>query len=321
MKRLPSENERKTSLIESEIFYAIQHSQYKQLALYLRHNYDINITSKDGRNGLFYALDIDNPSKRCRMIKYCLNHGINPFRKENINGYTVLHETIARQQIDSFQLILPEVSGEINWRSLDKHGRTILHQAVETNNIKILEDLITIMNHYNISVDLIDRNGLTPYLLAKKLHLPDMAQILLIKGHASRQKCDSQTHLSAHEWETIGYKERNLILRQKLRQEMNDAMLNGKITKVNKLKTIYYPTSSLSNIEDQRRNSYLTMITRSGLNTKSPLSIAQSSEYDKREFYINSRTDKQHLPPITTTIPSHHANSLIDLFQIVELSS
>jgi hypothetical protein len=313
MKKLPSENEHKTSLKESEIFYAIQHSQYKQLALYLRHNYDLNITSKDGRNGLFYALDIDNSSKRCRMIKYCLNHGINPLQKENINDYTVLQETIARQQIDSFQLILPEVSGEIDWHSLDRHGGTILHQAVEANNTKILEDLITIMNHYNISVDLIDKNGLTPYLLAKKLHLHTMAHILLKKGHASQQKCDLKTHRSAREWENIGYKETNLILRKKLRQEINDAMLNGKITKVNKLKTIYYPISS--NTEDQRRNSYLTMLTRSAFNTKSSLSISQSSEYDKQELYT------QHLPPITSHRVNSSLNCIINLFQIVELLS
>lgn len=206
MKKQTSENEHQASVIESEVYYAIRHSQYKQLALYLRHKYNLNITSKDGRNGLFHALDINNSSKRCRMLRYCLDHGINPLQKENTNGYTVLHETIARQQIDSFQILLEELTGEIDWRSFDSRGRTIVHQAVESNNVIILEALINMMNRYNVSVDITDKNGLTPYLLAKKLHLPDMADVLLKKGHASRQKCDSKTHLGAREWENIGKK-------------------------------------------------------------------------------------------------------------------
>ncbi len=90
MTNLTPHNEHRASLIEAEIFYAIQHSQYKQLALYLRHKYNLNATSEDGRNGLFYALEIDYPDKRCRMITYCLHHGINPFQKDHIHGYTPL---------------------------------------------------------------------------------------------------------------------------------------------------------------------------------------------------------------------------------------
>jgi ankyrin repeat protein len=331
MNKSKSVNEYKESLIASEIIYAIRHSQYQILALYIRHNYNLNKISKDHRNALFYALDINKPSKRGRMIKYCLNHGINPLQKDK-DGYTVLHEAIARQQIDSFQLILSEVNGEIDWRSLDKQGRTILHQAVESNNRTILEDLIKIMNHYNISVDdLVDKNGLTPYLLAVKLHLHDMAEILLKQGHASRQKCDSQTHRSAREWENIGLKENHLVLRKQLRQEINDAMRNGKLTKANKLKQVYFPLSPLSTVENQRRNSYLTVTTRSGLNTKSTLSIDQFSEDDKLELSSKGQLGKQtfhygHLPPISTSTLSQHRtdssfNSLINLLQIAQILS
>ncbi|CAF3925752.1 unnamed protein product [Rotaria sp. Silwood2] len=333
-----SENEHKTSVLESEIFHAIQNSQYKRLALYIRHDYNLNVTSKDGRNGLFYALDINDSYKRCRMLRFCLDHGINPLHRDNINGYTVLHEAMARQQLDSFELLFDEISGEIDWRSLDAHGRAILHQAVELNNVVILETLITTMNRYSISVDLLDKNGLTPYLLAIKLHLHDMAQILLKKGHASQQKCDLQTHHSAREWENIGMKENCLILRQKLRKEMNDAMKKGKINKVNKLKKMYCSTYSLFVNDNMRRDSNLTMTTQSGLNRKSSLSINEMIDRlhqgVRPETYIDSRKDEKafhfeqilprSLPPIGTLKrhrQSSSTNSLIDLFQIAQLSS
>ena len=335
---MTSENEHKTSVLASEIFHAIRCSQYNKLGLYIRQNYNINTTSNDGRNGLFYALDIKDSYKRCRMIRFGLNHGINPLHKDTLNGYTVLHEAMARQQLDSFELLIDEIGSEINWRSLDAHGQTILHQAVELNNIIILDALISIMNRYSVSVDLIDNNGLTPYLLAKKLHLNDMAEILLKKGHASQQKCDLQTHRSAREWETIGTKENCLILRKKLRQDINDAMTKGKINQVKKLKTLYYSTYPLSIIGNMRRDSYKTTTTRSGLNTKSSLSINEMidrlSDGDVPQTYVNSRKDETtfhfenmpstSLPPITTLRrhrPSSSFNSLMDLFQIAQLSS
>jgi hypothetical protein len=337
MKNQPSENEQKVPLLESEIFYAIRHCQYKQLALYLRHNYKLTIRSKDGRNGLFHALDINNSHKRCRMIRYCLDHGIDPLQKEYVHGYTVLHEAIARQQVDSFQIILPEVSGELDWRAFDNHGQTILHQAVEVNNARILEGLIAILNRYNISVDLVDKNGLTPYLLARKLHLLEMADILHKKGHASRLKCDQQTHRSAREWEDVGLRENHLILRKKLREEINDAMRKGKINKAQRLKKIYQPTFALPVNENQRRESYLSLTSRSGANTKSSLSINEMidrlSEGDKPESYVNSRTDNQTfyierlvpttLPPIARNRAdsTFNVNSLMDLIQIAQTSS
>jgi ankyrin repeat protein len=332
-------DEHKLYLMESKIFNAIRHCQFKQLALYLRHNYNLHVISKDGRNVLFYALEIEDAHKRCRMIRFCLDQGVNPLQKENIHGFTPLNEAIARQQLDSVQLLLAEVSADIDWRSLDKQGRTILHQTVEANNVPILEALILILNRYSISVDVFDRNGLTPYLLATKLHLREMGQILLKKGHASGHQCDLQTHRSAYEWKSIGVKENHLVKRYKLRQDIDEAKKEGRINKVNKLKEMYYsPLSLSSENENMRRNSYLSTTTRSGLHTKSSLSINEMmdrvSEGDRPELFVNSRTDQQtfylkhnqptSLPPITTLRrhrPSSSFNSLIDLFQIAQIST
>lgn len=330
-----SDNEHKISVLEGEIYHAIRHCQYQRLELYLRHDYNLNVTSKDGRNGLFYALDIDDPLKRARMIRYCLDRGINPLQRDHVNGFTVLNEILARQQFDTFDLVFSEISSEIDWRALDKQGRTILHQAVELNNPVILETLVTTMSHFAVSVDVVDKNGLTPYLLAVKLHLHNMAQILLEKGHASRQKCDSQAHFSAREWETIGRKETHLTLRRKLREEINDAMKKGRITHVNKLKKAYGSTESLFANDLLRRDSSFTMTTRSGLNTRLSLSINEMmdrlSDGDRPEAYITSRKDEktfyfEHMPPTSlppiTTLKSHQPTvpfqSLLDLLQIVQ---
>ncbi|CAF0874796.1 unnamed protein product [Rotaria sordida] len=327
-------------LLESKVLNAIRHSQYRQLALFIRHNYNLNVTTKDGRNGLFIALDIPDARKRRRMIRFCLDHGIDALQKEKKYNYTPLHEAIARQQMDSIQLLLANAGGEIDWRSLDVHGRTILHQAVESNNVSILEALIIVMNHYGVSVDMLDKNGLTPYLLAIKLHLRDMAQILSNKGHASRQQCDLTTHRNANEWEIAGIEEHRLCLRDKLRQEIDNAMREGKINKVKKLKQIYYSPLLLSTNIPSCRDSILSMTTISGLNTKSSLSINEmidqlpegdipesfvTSEADEQTFHLESLPSLQQpissfLPPISIARqhrPTLTLNALVDLFQVI----
>ncbi|CAF1096509.1 unnamed protein product, partial [Didymodactylos carnosus] len=223
----------------SLILDAIRHNQYKQLALYIRHNYDLNVKTKDGRNGLFIALDIQEPIKRTRMLKFLLDNGLNPTHIEYNYGYTVLNEAIYRQQIDSVNLLLAYFGGEVDFRRYDHRGRTILHQAVETNNPSILESLINVMNHYRISVDILDENGLTPYLLATKLHLREMANILVKKGRASRQQSDAKLHKNANDWELEGIEEHRLLELERLKNEINDALKAGRIVKAKRLRAAH----------------------------------------------------------------------------------
>ncbi|UJR26047.1 hypothetical protein I4U23_007393 [Adineta vaga] len=323
---------------ESKILNAIQRAQYKQLALYTRHKYKLNFVTKDGRNGLFYALDITDAHQRQKMIKFCLDHGIDPLQKDTENGYTPLHEAIARQQVESVQLLLANVSGEIDWRAYDMRGRTILHQAVEANNVAILEALINVMNHYGVSVDIPDRNGLTPYLLATKLHLREMAQILLKKGHASRRQCDISTHRSANDWEIAGIEDHSLLVRNKLEQEIHNAMNEGKINKVKQLQQIYDTQLIPSTSKPiRRRNSFVSMSVLTGLNVKSRMSINQmidrlpegiipdsyvKSQRDGKTFHLtDTQSTSSLLPPISTTQryrPTLTVNALVDLFQVVQ---
>lgn len=310
-----------------EIFQAIRHCQYQRLSLYLRHDYNLNVTAKDGRNGLFFALDIENPEKRARMLRFCLDHGIDALQRDLTHGYTPLHETIDRQQLDSFQTLLADVHSELDWRALDNRGRTILHQAVESNNAAMLEALISAMNRYKISVDLCDKNGLTPYLLAVKLHLPEMAKLLVTKGHASRQKCDLQMHLTAQQWEIAGIKEQQNTFRKQLRYDIANAKKEGKINRVRKLKELYYSPLLYPQDDQWRRYSFLSSTTGSGFYHRSINEMLdQLIQGEAPQSFVGSQPDisskklAQSLPPLITRHHRHGRNgkyhSLTDLDQI-----
>lgn len=303
-KRMINEQNIQADPLAFEIFQAIRHCQYQRLSLYLRHNYNLNVTSKDGRNGLFFALDIENPDKRARMLRFCLEHGIDALQRDSIHNYTPLHETIDRQQMDSFEILLADVRGEFDWRSFDNRGRTILHQTIESNNIIMLEALILEMNRYKVSVDMCDKNGLTPYLLAVKLHLLDMANLLLTKGHASRQQCDLQMHLTAQQWEIAGIREQQTSLKKKLRYDIADAMKQGKINRVKQLKELYYSPLISFGSDTYRRHSFLSTTTGSGFYHR-PINemLEQLTQGEIPESFVGSQTELSSTKPVKSLPP------------------
>ena len=324
--------------IDSKVLNAIRRGQFKQLSLYLRHGYELNVMTSDGRNGLFLALDIADARRRRRMIRFCLDHGMDALQGEHTYGYTPLHEAIARQQYDSVQLLLANAGGEVDWRAFDKRGRTILHQAVEGNNLPIIEALIRVMLHFGVSVDIPDQSGLTPFLLATKLHLPDVARILVEKGHASRQQCDLASHRSVDEWQRIGLDEHRSLVRQQLRQEIESAMQEGKVNRVKKLKSVYYSPllTPPSRNEASRRDSIQTVTTMSSANLKTSVSINElidqlsdgeipetfaTSTPDEQTFHLNALPPTS-LPPVSSNPRPRQAaislNALVDLFQVVQ---
>jgi hypothetical protein len=165
-----------------------------------------------------------------------------------------------------------------------------------------------------------------------------MADILVNKGHASRQQSDLLTHRNANDWEIAGIEEHRLFVRDRLRQEIDNAKTEGKINKIQKLKRIYYSPLLLSSNEPTRRDSVLSMTSISGLNVKSSVSINEMidrlPEGDIPESFITSIPDEKtfHLerlqqpvsssfPPISTTRqrqPTLTLNALVDLFQVVQ---
>lgn len=308
MKRKSKKNQRQIDPIAKQIFDAIELSQFHLLTMYQRQKYNLNVTNCEGRNGLFFALNINESGKRMRMIRFCLELGIDPLHRDLVNGYAPLHEAIARQQNDSFEIIFDEVKGEFDWNTLDNRGQTILHQTVETNNLLIMDSLLTTMIHYKVSVDLADKNGLTPYLLAVRLHLTDMANLLLRKGRASRQISDSQLHRSAQEWQLAGYQEDRSNARIQIRQQIDQAMKQGKINQVKQLKSLLgLPT--ISNKNNLHRSSLWSMTTGSGTYSRSINEMMDLLPHGERPGrFVRSRADGHGSLTQLDSLPPIHEN-------------
>jgi ankyrin repeat protein len=77
--------------------------------------------------------------------------------------------TLRYQRYQLFDFLLNDISLDINLRSKDRQGNTILHYAIiyGKNDTQIMENLITKFNQFGIYID--ERNvlGFTPLLLGK----------------------------------------------------------------------------------------------------------------------------------------------------------
>ena len=102
-------------------------------------------------------------------------------------GCNVLMYTLRYHRYQLFDYLLDEISLDLNLRSKDRHGNTILHYAIiyAKDDTMILEKLINKFNRFQIKTD--ERNifGFTPLLLATFCGRYDIVLSLLMKTDAS----------------------------------------------------------------------------------------------------------------------------------------
>lgn len=141
-----------------KILDAVLNSQYSQLLLFLRHNYNFKIKSAtEGYNVLMVALQIQDPKKRFKMFQFLLKQELVDLLDTDIYGHDIFFATVLRSCENELKLLMKSFHMEIDWSKMDRTGKTILHYAVINNNLTILETLLTYCAKYKINVDIPDK--------------------------------------------------------------------------------------------------------------------------------------------------------------------
>lgn len=142
--------------MSSKIIEAVRNNLYSQLMLFLRHNYNFKVRSEpEGYNVLMIALEIEDPKKRYKMFQFLLNQDLVDDMLETDNsGCTVFFRAVLNECVNELSLLLKSYHAEIDWNHKDRTGNTLLHHAVEKNNLKILELLLNVCAKYKINVDI-----------------------------------------------------------------------------------------------------------------------------------------------------------------------
>ncbi|UJR38503.1 hypothetical protein I4U23_031170 [Adineta vaga] len=103
-------------------------------------------------------------------------------------GCNILMYTLRYQRYKLFDYLLNDIPLDIDFRSKDRDGNTILHYAIvyiEKENMEIMEKLIEKMKKFRIEIDQRNHFGFTPLLLGIYCGRYDLGLILLTKAGAS----------------------------------------------------------------------------------------------------------------------------------------
>ena len=128
---------------------------------------------------VFDALIVAVRSQDLCLVKLLLNKGANPNRLNSEEGFTVLSLSCKLGNYDISKLLI-ERGAEVNGAGdtgFDYIHFPLLH-AVESDNIKLVQLLID----NNCKIDIIDKQGETPFTIAKRNKNQKMTDLLLKKN-------------------------------------------------------------------------------------------------------------------------------------------
>ena len=249
------------------IFQAVADCRFKQMELLHRCGVSMEVRNFNGETLLIASLFIINEKCRKRFFGYFLRNDVDPLQRDDVLDRNALSWACylgRKAQVEALIAL-----GEVDLLEKDATGSIALHLAVQSNNLEVARVIIQTMCKYRLCLDVHDGEGLTPYMVAKKLGLQDMAELLLVEGEVNPSKFDDKLFLTAEEWAEVGVKEREQLAKEK----------NSKTPK---------PYTSY-NIR-QRRYSYLPNIDR---------------RHQRDTFYLDELdTDYCGVSPEASTLPS-----------------
>ena len=189
------------------LYTAVRECRFKQLQFLVESGLTVNQKNKDDQHTLVAALQIENETKRGRMLKYLIRHKANCRAFDNKTKRDVFLWACFLSRTKEAEMILEYIEEDMDFCKKDAFDRTALHYATMRGNNELLSFLCQKMAKYELSVDIRDAEGFTPFLLAKRLGFDDCADILLKEGLASPYQFDIKSRKMGHDWEEEGTKE------------------------------------------------------------------------------------------------------------------
>lgn len=146
----------------------------KTMEYLLEHEADINVTDQEGRSVLMVILDMDRHverSLRAKTLRFLVEHGADIHARDRKERNALFHAIgTGDPKLTAYFLKLGvDVNGQ------DKHGRSLLHVAVEEfsknyyndTRCENLQKIVEQLCKEGIYLDSSDKNGITPLMLAK----------------------------------------------------------------------------------------------------------------------------------------------------------
>ncbi len=210
------------------LFANIQAGHYKQVRYILRSGLNPNIKGPDGYNCLVAALHIKDPAKRAKMVNLLLFYEASCQAVDHMTGRDVITWACTLNVTDEIKNILDKGRNLIIFHRQDNSGYSALHYSVKHDNADATNMLCKEMHRLGLSVDFVDKDGLTPYLLAVRLGRLTCAAILEKKGYANISQRDAFLCQPAQYWTQIGQSEKNNNEKKQTQKQIEKLKILGR---------------------------------------------------------------------------------------------
>ncbi|XP_031553204.1 ankyrin-3-like [Actinia tenebrosa] len=181
----------------SALMQAILQRRWRQARLLLDSGCNVNGRGPNGRTPVMEICFVDDEAKAAGLANVLLERGANLDLKDN-EGRTALSSACLLNRKRLFRLFIKTVDFDLN--ASDEEGNTALFHAINAGDVHVVKQLVAMMLHYGIQIDVLNKKGETPLIYALKSKKREIADVLVRQGKASLEARDLEFQKSASEW-------------------------------------------------------------------------------------------------------------------------
>ncbi len=177
------------------------------------HYVDVRSRDRDGKTTLMAAVLANPEHRRLPLLRLLISSGADLTATDRVHGRDVIGWAALAGRHSPLAFLFDLLDGEVDFHFADNDGAIYLHLAVSSGELATVQCVLDWMLRLQIAVDIPNRLGLTPYIMARRLGHTHIAELLRVHGEASPLKYDEVTFRSPREWSMVGRRERNRKMR------------------------------------------------------------------------------------------------------------
>ena len=181
----------------SSLHRALNEGRFKSLEYLLAMKANPNVRDEYSLTPLMRCcVMMERPAVATRLARALLNAGADPTMRD-ATGANALHLAVKERRLGLVELLLE--NNDVDLGARDHAGLTVLHYLA-FGNATMAELVVDAARRFHVSVDVLNREGLTPLQLACCVGNLAVAQVLAVRGRASLTMRDPRTHRTARDW-------------------------------------------------------------------------------------------------------------------------
>lgn len=165
---------------------AIKKERISQICYFLKVDFDVNLQDEYGQTALIHCCFVKHARKRLYILKLLLSTDEVDVNCRDKYGRSALSWICTLGLIDLFSTIIDDYNGQVDLRTQDNEGNTLLMLAVLSTSTSMVECLLKTLSNCGLlyQVNSVNKKGISPLLVAFRRRDKECADLLMCQGCA-----------------------------------------------------------------------------------------------------------------------------------------